>query len=119
MIVYKAFIESEMLYGCPVLLNASDLVLVRLKTIKNQAMRMALSLPRYVPSWYSRAEMRTETPVEALKKRAKKVTSRHLMLRIQVEEQIACLHQVNGSISAIAVVRDPVVQNILLKFRAI
>ncbi len=56
--VYKALIESKMLYGCPVLLSASDHVLVSLDAIKNQAMRLDLRLLRYVPSWYLRAELR-------------------------------------------------------------
>ena len=60
MTVYKALLESKLLYGRPVLLNASDHVLARLDIIKNQAMRLALRLPRYVPSWFLRAELRTD-----------------------------------------------------------
>ncbi len=116
MTVYKALIESKILYGCPVLLSASDHVLARLEIIKNQAMRLALRLPRYVPSWYLRAELRTDTLVETLKKRATKFACRHLTMRTQVGEQIARLHQVNGSTSATAIARDPVVQEILRNF---
>ncbi len=116
MTVYRAMIESKILYGCPVLLSASDRVLTRLETVKNQAMRLALRLPKYVPSWYLRAELRTETLVRTLKKRASKFASRHLTLMTQVGEQIARLHQIGGSTSATAMARDPAIQDLLQNF---
>ncbi len=116
MTVYRAMIESKILYGCPVLLSASDRVLTRLETVKNQAMRLALRLPKYVPSWYLRAELRTETLVKTLKKRASKFASRHLTLMTQVGEQIARLHQIGGSTSATAMARDPAIQDLLQNF---
>ena len=70
MTVYKALIDFEMLYGCPVLLSASNHVLARFETIKNQAMILALRPPNYVHSWYVRADLRTDALVETWKKRA-------------------------------------------------